>query len=100
MAAVELTAPRERFSQTAFPVMVPPASRMRVTIVASVCGVQLEIVDVPRRQGMEATQMLSFRQRVLFLRTGVVLLVSVVIEVAVEERVKRQAQAFKGFDAD
>lgn len=99
MAAVELTAPRERFSQTAFPVMVPPASRMRVTIVASVCGVQLEIVDVPRRQGMEATQMLSFRQRVLFLKAGAVLLVvSVLIEV--EERVKRQAQAFKGFDAD
>lgn len=89
---MELTAPRERFSQTAFPVMVPLASRMRVTIVASVCGVQGFIVDVPSRHGMLATQMLSFRQRVL--------LRSVLVVGDVEARVKRQAQAFRGFEGD
>jgi hypothetical protein len=90
VAAVELTAPRERFSQTALPVIVPLAERIRVTIVASVLGVQSLNVSVPRRQGTPPTQMLSFRQRVLLRRAvdfGVL-----------DERVKRHAQALCGFE--
>jgi hypothetical protein len=90
VAAVELTAPRERFSQTALPVIVPLAARIRVTIVASVVGVQSVNVSVPRRQGTPATQMLSFRHRVF---------VASAVEVGeLEERVKRHAQALCGFE--
>jgi hypothetical protein len=72
------------------PVIVPLAARIRVTIVASVVGVQSLNVSVPRRQGTPATQMLSFRQRVV---------VANAVEVGDdEESVKRQAQALCGFD--
>lgn len=65
MAAVYEAALVDRFSQTAFPVMVPPASRIRVTIVASVLGIQPVKVDVPIKHGTPATQMLSLIQKVL-----------------------------------
>lgn len=48
--------------------MMPPASRIRVTTVASVPGIQSLKVSVPRRQGTPATAILSFRQKVLPLR--------------------------------
>lgn len=66
MAAVKDEALVLRFSQTAFPVMIPPAETIRVTIVASVLGVQSVKVWVPTRQGTPATQMLSLMQTVLF----------------------------------
>ncbi len=57
-----------RFSQTAFPVMIPPEERIRVTIVASILGIQPVKVEVPTRQGTPATQMLSFMHKVLPMR--------------------------------
>lgn len=68
MAAVKEAALVLRFSQTAFPVIIPPAERIRVTIVASVFGVQFVNVSVPTRQGTLAMQMLSLMHNVLPLR--------------------------------
>lgn len=68
MAAVKDAADVLRFSQTAFPDMIPPEDRIRITIVASVLGVQPVKVEVPTRQGTPATQMLSFMQSVLLFR--------------------------------
>lgn len=48
--------------------MMPPASRMRVTTVASVFGIQFLKVSVPSRQGTPATAILSFKHNVLPLR--------------------------------
>lgn len=57
-------------------------------IVASVFGIQLVKVSVPRRQGMDAMAMLSFMQRVFpFKRSEVGVL---------DLRLKRQAQALSG----
>jgi hypothetical protein len=62
VAAVNDAALVLKFSQTAFPVIVPPAERIRVTTVASIFGVQFVKVSVPTRQGTPATQMLSLIQ--------------------------------------
>lgn len=49
---------KQAFSHAAFPLMRPPASRMRVTTVASIWGVH-ETSKVPFVHGMPATAMLS-----------------------------------------
>jgi hypothetical protein len=65
VAAVNEAALVLRFSQAAFPVMIPPAEIIRVTTVASVLGVQFVNVSVPTRQGTPVTQMLSLMHKVL-----------------------------------
>jgi hypothetical protein len=50
---------KHRFSQTPLPVMTPPASRIRVVIVASVLGTQSLIMSVPKRQGTPFTAIVS-----------------------------------------
>jgi hypothetical protein len=52
------TPQRQRSSQTALPVISPPASRMRVTTVASVLGVQSLMTVVPSRHGTHLSAML------------------------------------------
>src|SRR5215831_9180409 len=55
----------QRLSQTALPLIVPPASRMRVTTVASTFGTKPSSSRVPFIIGMLATQMLSLIAKVL-----------------------------------
>lgn len=59
MAAEPDTPQRQRSSHTALPVISPPASRMRVTTVASVIGVQSLMTLVPSRHGTPLSAMLS-----------------------------------------
>jgi hypothetical protein len=59
VAAETDTPQRDKFSHTALPSMMPPASRMRVTTVASVLGVQSEKISVPIRQGTPLRATLS-----------------------------------------
>jgi len=50
---------KQRSSQTVFPAMMPPASRMRVTTVASSSGTKPDRSLLPFRIGTPATAMLS-----------------------------------------
>jgi hypothetical protein len=59
VAAEHDTPQRQRSSHTALPVISPPASRMRVTTVASVLGVQFLMTLVPSRHGTPLSAMLS-----------------------------------------
>jgi hypothetical protein len=68
VAAVKDDAEVLRFSQTAFPGIIPPEERILVTTVASILGVQPVNVEVPTRQGTLATQILSLMQIVLCFR--------------------------------
>lgn len=52
-------------SDTVLTLIVPPASRILVIIVASIAGVQPVKVSVPTRHGTPATQTLSLMQRFL-----------------------------------
>jgi hypothetical protein len=56
-----------RFSQTALPLIIPPASRILVTTVASFFGTHPVNVSVPTKQGTPAMQMLSLIHNVLSL---------------------------------
>ena len=51
--------PKENPSVTALPAMIPPASRIRVTTVASTSGTNPSITAVPAPIGTPATQMVS-----------------------------------------
>src|SRR5205823_5535930 len=51
---------KQKFSHTALPTSSPPASRMRVTTVASSFGIKPSITAEPLRRGIPARQMLSF----------------------------------------
>src|SRR5215470_19662534 len=55
----------QRLSQTALPLIVPPASRIRVTTVASTFGTKPSSSRVPFIIGMPATQTLSLIAKVL-----------------------------------
>jgi hypothetical protein len=59
VSLVWLPPEKHRCSQTALPTISPPASRMRVTMVASNSGTYPSSVDVPFIIGTPATQTLS-----------------------------------------
>src|SRR5687767_5158125 len=59
-AVVWLPPDRQKYSQCALPTIVPPASRMRVTSVASTAGTEPSRVEAPFIIGTPARQMLSF----------------------------------------
>src|SRR5579859_1195790 len=65
VSLVWLPPEKHRLSQTALPRMVPPASRMRVTMVASTSGTYPSSVTVPFIIGTPATQTLSLIATVL-----------------------------------
>src|SRR5918911_3975196 len=60
VSEVWLPPEKHRSSQTALPTISPPASRMRVTTVASNSGTYPSTVAEPFIIGMPATQILSF----------------------------------------
>src|SRR3954451_5140812 len=65
VALVWLPPEKQKYSQCVFPMMVPPASRMRVTMVASVSGMKPSSVEAPFIIGTPARQTLSFSAIVL-----------------------------------
>src|SRR5580704_5553524 len=65
VALVWLPPERQKASQCALPTMVPPASRMRSTTVASISGMQPSSVADPFIIGTPASMMLSLRTTVL-----------------------------------
>src|SRR5579863_6641107 len=65
LSAVWLPPEKQRLSQTALPRIVPPASRMRVTTVASIFGTKPSSNRVPFIIGTLATQTLSLIAKVL-----------------------------------
>ena len=60
---------RQKFSQWALPAMVPPACRMRVTMVASISGVYPSMIDEPFIIGTPARQTVSL-SAIRFPRSG------------------------------
>src|SRR5258708_29683535 len=64
-AQVWLLPEKQKYSQWTLPRMVPPASSMRVTMVASVSGVKPSSVEAPFIMGTPARQILSFSAMVL-----------------------------------
>src|SRR5215468_8211589 len=64
-AQVWLPPEKQKYSQCTLPTMVPPASSMRVTIVASVSGVYPSRVEAPFIIGTPARLILSFRATLL-----------------------------------
>src|SRR5262245_64165618 len=64
-ALVWLPPEKQKYSQCTLPAMVPPASRMRVTTVASTSGTYPRRVEAPFIIGTPARQMLSFKATVL-----------------------------------
>src|SRR5262245_56598311 len=64
-ALVWLPPEKQKYSQCALPTMVPPASRIRVTTVASTSGTYPSSVEAPFIMGTPARQMLSFSATVL-----------------------------------
>ena len=64
-APVWLPPEKQKYSQCALPRMVPPASRMRVTIVASTSGMYPSSVEAPFIMGTPASMTLSLRTIVL-----------------------------------
>jgi hypothetical protein len=59
----------QKFSQIVVPTMSAPASYALFTTVASASGIHAGIASVPKNCGTPAIAMLSFKQRVLPLRT-------------------------------
>src|SRR6266571_94318 len=59
VSAVKLLPEKQRLSQTAFPTISPPASKMRVTMVASNSGTYPSNADEPFIIGTPATHTLS-----------------------------------------
>src|SRR5262245_6247739 len=65
VALVWLPPDRQKYSQWALPRIGPPASRMRVTMVASISGTYPSRVDAPFIIGTPASITLSFKTTVL-----------------------------------
>ena len=65
VALVWLPPEKQKYSQCVLPIMVPPASRMRVTMVASVVGTYPSSVEAPFIIGTPARLTLSFSAMVL-----------------------------------
>src|ERR1700677_561758 len=65
VALVWLPPEKQKYSQCVLPIMVPPASRMRVTMVASVGGTYPSSVEAPFIIGTPARLTLSFSAIVL-----------------------------------
>src|SRR3984893_13777626 len=59
LALVWLPPEKQKYSHTVLPAIVPPASRMRVTTVASTSGTYPSIVEAPFIIGTPARQILS-----------------------------------------
>src|SRR6266852_5652982 len=64
-ALVWLPPEKQKYSQWTLPAMVPPASRMRVTMVASTSGTYPSRVDAPFIMGTPARQTLSLSATLL-----------------------------------